>query len=159
MSRILVAYFSAEGNTRKVAAAFSKITGGELFEIKPVEPYTKADINWMNPLSRCNKEKIGKKDVPVVGRVEGFESFDTVFLGFPIWYYGAPNIVNTFVKDYDWSGKKIVLFATSGSSDMNKTAEKLEHYLNGDHKIVAQKLVRPSDTSDDLKAFVADALK
>ncbi|MBQ7071280.1 MAG: NAD(P)H-dependent oxidoreductase [Ruminococcus sp.] len=159
MSKILVAFFSAEGNTRKVAAAFSKITGGELFEIKPVEPYSKADINWLNPVSRCNKEKIGKKDVPVEGKVEDFESFDTVFLGFPIWYYGAPNVVNTFVKDYDWSGKKIVLFATSGSSNLNKTAEKLEPYLKGDYEIVAQKLVKPADTSADLKAFAAEALK
>ena len=93
MSKTIVCYFSAEGSTAKVAAALSKITGAELFEIKPVTPYTKADINWKNPLSRCNKEKIGKKDVPIEGKVESFDEYDTIYLGFPIWYYGAPNII------------------------------------------------------------------
>ena len=155
MSKTLICYFSAEGSTAKVAAALSKITGAELFEIKPVTPYTKADINWKNPLSRCNKEKIGKKDVPIEGKVDNFETYDTVYLGFPIWYYGAPNIINTFVKELDWSGKKIVLFATSGGSDLNKTADKLAPYLKGEYSIIAQKLIKPSDKSADLKEWVA----
>jgi flavodoxin len=155
MSKTIVCYFSAEGSTAKVASALSKITGAELFEIKPVTPYTKADINWKNPLSRCNKEKIGKKDVPIEGKVDSFDEYDTIYLGFPIWYYGAPNIINTFVKDYDWTGKKIVLFATSGGSDLKKTAEKLAPYLKGEYTIISQKLVKPSDTSADLKEWVA----
>ncbi len=158
MGRKIIAYFSAEGSTEKVAKALAKITGADIFSIVPTLPYTASDINWKNPLARCNKEKIGKKDVPVEGRIDGFEDYDTVFLGFPIWYYGAPNVVNTFVKGYDWSGKKIVLFATSGGSDMGKTAQKLEPYLSGDYKIAAQKLIRPSDKADDLKKWVSEII-
>lgn len=158
MGRKIIAYFSAEGSTEKVAKALAKITGADIFSIVPTVPYTASDINWKNPLARCNKEKIGKKDVPVEGRIDGFEDYDTVFLGFPIWYYGAPNVVNTFVKGYDWSGKKIVLFATSGGSDMGKTAQKLEPYLKGDYKIAAQKLIRPSDKADDLKKWVSEII-
>ena len=155
MSKILVTYFSAEGHTAKVAEAIAKISGGEVFEIKPEVPYTASDINWKNPLSRCNKEKIGKKDVSIVGKVDDFDSYDIVYIGFPIWYYGAPNIINTFVKDYDWTGKKIVLFATSGGSDLKKTAEKLTPYLKGEYAIISQKLVKPSDKSADLKDWIS----
>ena len=116
MSKILVACFSAGGNTARLGRAIAKAAEADIFEIKPETPYTEPDINWKNPLARCNKEKIGKKDVPYVGEVENFDSYDTVFIGFPIWYYGAPNIISTFVKAYDWEGKKIALFATSGGS-------------------------------------------
>lgn len=142
--KTLIAYFSVGGRTRKVAAAISKAVKGEAFEIVPEEPYTPADIKWMNPLARCNKEKMGKKDVPVVGRVEDFESYDTVYIGFPIWYYGAPNVVNTFCKSYDWTGKKVYVFATSGGSDIGKTAEKLQPYVNG-AEIVDAKVITGKD--------------
>ncbi len=155
MSKTLVAYFSAEGHTAKVGEAVAKIAGADVFEIKPEVPYTASDINWKNPLSRCNKEKIGKKDVPITGKVENFDEYDVIYIGFPIWYYGAPNIINTFVKDYDWTGKKIVLFATSGGSDLKKTAEKLAPYLRGEYAIISQKLVKPSDKSEDLKQWIA----
>ena len=85
----------------------------------------------MNPLARCNREKLGKKDVPVTGTIEQWEEYDTVYLGFPIWYYGAPNVVNTFCKGYDWNGKTLRIFATSGSSGIGKTAEKLAPYVTG----------------------------
>ena len=134
--KVLVAYFSASGTTAAVAEAIAKETGAELFEIKPEKPYTDADLKWTNPLARCNREKIGKKDVPVSGRVEGFENYDLVFLGFPIWYYGAPNVIQTFCKGYDWTGKKLALFATSGGSGSGKTAEKLMPYLPGAPEIV-----------------------
>lgn len=129
--KTLVAYFSAEGTTAAAAKKFAEDNGFDLFEIVPVQPYSKADIKWMNPLARCNKEKIGKKDVPVKGKVSDFDKYERVFLGFPIWYYAAPNVVNTFCKDYDWSGKKVIAFATSGGSPIGKTAEKLKPYLNG----------------------------
>ena len=130
--KTLIAYFSAEaGKTRKIAEELSESLKADLFEIKPVEPYSPSDLKWMNPIARCNREKIGKKDVPVEGKVDNWEEYDTVYLGFPIWYYGAPNIVNTFCKGYDWSGKDIRIFATSGSSGIGKTAEKLEPYVTG----------------------------
>ncbi len=118
MGRKLVTCFSAEGNTKKVAKRLAGAIGADFFEIVPEEPYTAADINWMNPLARCNREQRGKKDVPVAGKIEGFEQYDMVFIGFPIWYWEAPLIIKTFAAGYDWSGKKIALFATSGGSGM-----------------------------------------
>ena len=127
----LVTYFSAGGTTKRLAEAFAKEIGAELFEIVPEQPYTAADIKWTNPLSRCNKEKIGRKDVPVKGSVSDFDKYEIVYIGFPIWYGCAPNVVNTFCKGYDWKGKKVYAFATSGGSGIGKTAEKLKPYLNG----------------------------
>ena len=128
----IVIYFSAEaGKTRAIAEELSKKLGADIFEIKPEQPYSAADLKWMNPLARCNKEKLGKKDVPVAGKIENWNECDTVYLGFPIWYYAAPNVVNTFCKCYDWNGKTLHIFATSGSSGIGKTAEKLEPYVKG----------------------------
>lgn len=129
--KTLVAYFSAEGNTAKVAKAYAAKVGADLFEIVPEKPYTAADINWKNPLSRCNKEFFGKKDVPVPGKIDGFESYEQVLIGFPIWYGCAPNVVNTFCAQYDWTGKHVLAFATSGGSPIGKTAEKLQPYMQG----------------------------
>lgn len=150
--KVLVAYFSAEGTTAKVAKAVAKHMEADIFEIKPVEPYTKSDIMWMNPVARCNKEKIGKKDVPVQGVVENFSEYDAVLLGFPIWYMGAPNVVNTFCKGYDWTGKKIALFATSGGSGIGKSAEKLAPYVKG-AEFVSERLIK---TPDDLKDWLRE---
>jgi flavodoxin len=127
----LVTFFSAEGTTRKVAEEFAKNIGADVFEIVPKEPYTKADINYLNPLSRCNKEQIGKKDVPVEGQVQEFGKYDTVYVGFPIWYAAAPRVVYSFCKGYNWEGKKVYAFATSGGSGIGKTAEKLKEYVKG----------------------------
>ena len=130
--KALVVYFSAEaGRTAKVAKDLAEKLGADLFEIKPEKVYSAADLNWRNPLARCNKEFFGKKDVPVVGSVDGFDGYDTVYIGFPIWYGCAPNVVNTFCKGYDWSGKTIHVFATSGGSGIGKTAEKLQPYVKG----------------------------
>ena len=127
----LVIYFSAEGNTAAVAKDLATELSADIFEIVPEDPYTKADIRWVNPLARCNREKFGKKDVPSVGSVENFADYDTVHIGFPIWYGCAPNVVSTFCKAYDWTGKKIYVFATSGGSGIGKTAEKLAPYVRG----------------------------
>ena len=139
--KTLVAYFSAQGTTAALAKELSDRLGADLFEIRPVDPYTAADIRWTNPLARCNREKIGKKEVPVADVVADWEAYDRVFLGFPIWYYGAPNVVNTFAKGYDWTDKQVVLFATSGGSGIGKTAEKLQPCLKGGH-IAAAGVVR-----------------
>ena len=130
--KALVAYFSAEsGRTANVAKSLAAAIGADLFEIKPEKPYTSSDLNYMNPLARCNREHITKKQVPVSGKVENFAEYDTVLIGFPIWYGCAPNVVNTFCKEYDFTGKKVAAFATSGGSDIGKTAEKLKPYVSG----------------------------
>ena len=133
----LVAYFSAKGRTAGIAREFAKAIDADLFEIRPETPYTEADIKWVNPMARCNKEKFGKKDVPVSGQVEDFEQYDTVYIGFPIWYGCAPNVVNTFCKGYDWTGKKVFAFATSDGSGIGKTADKLRPYVEGADEVDA----------------------
>lgn len=153
MSKKLVAYFSASGVTAKLAKKLAETIDADLFEIKPVEPYSEADQNWKNPLARCNKEKIGKKDVPVSGIVKNMDEYDTVYLGFPIWYWAAPNVVNTFIKQYDFSHKKVVLFATSGGSDMGKTAEKLQPFLGSEAEIVDAKVMNENPSLEALKAW------
>ena len=142
--KTLIAYFSAEGTTAHVAGEAAELLGADLFEIKPEVPYSAADINWKNPLARCNREKFGGKDVPVTGKIEGFDDYDTILIGFPIWYGGAPNVVNTFCKGYNWYGKKIAAFATSGGSGIGKTAEKLMPYLSGG-TLVGAKLVHNAE--------------
>ena len=129
--KALITYFSVEGTTKSVAETAAKELGVDVYEIQPLHPYTAADIRYTNPLARCNKEKFGKKDVPVSGKVKNFEEYDTVFIGFPIWYGAAPNVVNTFCKEYDWTGKKVYAFATSGGSGIGKTAERLQTCVKG----------------------------
>ena len=134
----LVTFFSAEGTTAKVAKEFAEKIGADLFEIVPVEPYTEADIKWTNPIARCNREQMAGKDVPVAGKIENFEQYDTVYIGFPIWYGQAPRVVYTFCKGYDFTGKNVKAFATSGGSGIGKTAEKLTPYVNGAASVTAQ---------------------
>ena len=141
----LVTYFSAEGTTAKVAKEYAEKIGADIFEIVPQERYTKADINWVNPVSRCNREQMGHKDVPVEGRIADFEKYDTVYIGFPIWYGQAPRVVYTFVEGYDWSGKTVHAFATSGGSKIGKTAEKLEPSLKGAAYVDAKLVFKASD--------------
>jgi flavodoxin len=147
--KTLVVYFSAEGTTAALAEKFAKEIIADTFEIRPQKLYTKSDLNWKNPMSRCNKEKFGKKDVPVEGTVENFEAYDEVLIGFPIWYGCAPNVVNTFCKAYDWTGKKVAAFATSGGSGIGKTREKLQPYVNGAEVLDAVRVAN----IDELKAW------
>lgn len=147
MSKTLVAYFSAQGKTAKVAGELAEHLGADLFEIKPLHPYTDADLRYTNPLARCNKEKFGKKDVPVAGKVNNFADYDEVFIGFPIWYGCAPNVVNTFCQEYNWAGKRVYAFATSGGSGIGKTAEKLKPYVKGAISVRADLV----NSADDLK--------
>lgn len=105
----LVTYFSASGVTAEVAKGIADKIGADIFEIKPEVPYSDADLKWMNPMARCNREKFGKKDVPVAETVNNMNDYDIVYVGFPIWYAGAPNVVNTFLNGCDLSGKKLVI--------------------------------------------------
>ena len=151
--KALVAYFSAEsGRTANVAKSLAAAIGADLFEIKPEKPYTSSDLNYMNPLARCNREHIAKKQVPVSGKVENFAEYDTVLIGFPIWYGCAPNVVNTFCKEYDFTGKKVAAFATSGGSGIGKTAEKLKPYVSG-ADVIDAKLMNAVD-KDTMKRWV-----
>ena len=158
MSKALVVYFSTGGVTGRLAKDLAEGTGADLFEIVPEKPYTAADIKWTNPLSRCNREKFGKKDVPVAGKVEDMSQYDTVFVGFPIWYGGAPNIVQTFLKEYDFTGKKIAIFATSGGTGIGRTAEKLQPFLGEGAQIVASERFNANAGADLLKAWAKRAL-
>ena len=151
--KALVAYFSAEsGRTANAAKSLAAAIGADLFEIKPEKPYTSSDLNYMNPLARCNREHITKKQVPVSGKVENFVEYDTVLIRFPIWYGCAPNVVNTFCKEYDFTGKKVAAFATSGGSGIGKTAEKLKPYVSG-ADVIDAKLMNGVD-EDTLKRWV-----
>lgn len=127
MSNTLVAYFSATGTTMDVAKRLARATDGDLFAIVPADPYTSADLNWRDKQSRSTLEASDPSCRPTItSRVEHIEDYDTIFLGFPIWWYVAPAIINTFLESYDLPGKTIVLFATSGGSGMGKTASVLK---------------------------------
>lgn len=151
--KTLVAYFSASNTTGILAKKLAEAVGADLFEIKPTIPYSEKDLNWKNPFARCNKEKIGKKDVPITDKIEHFEEIDFFYIGFPIWYYGAPNIIESFLKKYDFSGKKIALFATSGGSNMGKTAEKLKPFLSDTAHLLAAKVFPASTNAEALKSW------
>lgn len=126
MSKKLVAYFSASGTTAKVAETLAEATGADIFEIQPEIPYTKADLNWQDKLSRNSIEMQNPASRPAIAvKRDNMADYDTIFVGFPIWWYVAPTIINTFLESYDLTGKTIIPFATSGSSGIGKTNEKL----------------------------------
>ena len=126
MSRKLVAYFSASGVTAKVAETLAEAIGADIFEIEPKVPYTKADLDWTNRQSRSSIEMNDPASRPAIAGVrDNMADYDTLFVGFPIWWYVAPTIINTFLESYDLTCKTIIPFATSGGSGMGKTNEKL----------------------------------
>ena len=126
MSRKLVAYFSASGVTAKVAETLAEAIGADIFEIEPKVPYTKADLDWTNRQSRSSIEMNDPASRPAIAGVrDNMADYDTLFVGFPIWWYVAPTIINTFLESYDLTGKTIIPFATSGGSGIGKTNEKL----------------------------------
>lgn len=125
-TKTLVAYFSAQGHTKVVAEKIASVTGGDLFEITPVHIYTQEDLDGWNESARGTLESKDRSTRPEVkNRVENFEKYDTVYLGFPIWWFTAPTIVNTFLEQYDTSGKTIIPFATSGGSEYGETEKNL----------------------------------
>ena len=126
MGKKLVAYFSASGTTRKIAEMIAQAAEADLYEITPKQPYSKADLNWMDKKSRSSVEMSDKKFRPEITDTDAqIDGYDEVILGFPIWWYVAPTIINTFLESYDFSGKKIVLFATSGGSGFGNTGKEL----------------------------------
>lgn len=155
MSKKLVAYFSASGTTAAVAKTLSEAAGADLYEIKPQTPYTRADLNWQDKKSRSSVEMNDKSfRPPLADRDAHIEDYDTIFLGFPIWWYTAPTIVNTFLESYDFTGKTIILFATSGGSGFGKTAADLKNSARG-AVIRDGKLLNGRQTRESLAAWVS----
>jgi len=156
MSKKLVAYFSAEGNTARIAEAVAAAAGADLFEIKPVTPYTKEDLNWMDEKSRSSVEMKDKSfRPPVAEKVADMGQYDVIYLGFPIWWYVAPTIVNTFLEAYDLSGKTVVPFATSGSSDMGGTNDALAPSCPG-ARLLPGKVLKRGGKAADIPAWVKE---
>lgn len=150
MSRKLVAYFSASGVTAKVAEKLSEAIGADLYAIEPEVPYTKADLDWMDKKSRSTIEMNNPASRPAIaGKRDNMNDYDTVFVGFPIWWYVAPTIINTFLESYDLTGKTIIPFTTSGGSDMGKTNEKLLPSCKG-AKLLNGKVFKASVSGADL---------
>lgn len=155
MSKILVAYFSAGGVTAKLAKTVAKAVGGDLYEIVPAQQYTAADLDWTDRNSRSTKEMRDKASRPAIaGRVENMAEYDTIYIGFPIWCYVAPAIVNTFLEGYDLSGKTIVPFATSGGSGMGKTNAALAPSCKG-AVLKEGKRFSASASEAEIKSWVA----
>ena len=154
MSKKLVAYFSASGVTAKVADMLADAVGADIHEIQPKVPYTKADLNWMDKKSRSSIEMADKKIRPEIAESNvRIEEYDVVFLGFPIWWYVTPTIINTFLEKYDFSGKKIVLFATSGGSKFGKTVEELKVSVADNVEIIEGKLLNGRQSIASIKEW------
>lgn len=152
--KTLVAYFSASGQTAKLAKTLAGVTGGDLFEIAPETAYTAADLDWMDKKSRSTIEMKDPKSRPAIaGKVADMAQYDTVFVGFPIWWYQAPRIIETFLESYDFSGKTVIPFATSGGSGMGKTNEKLAPSCPG-AKLLHGKVFNSYSSKADLSAWI-----
>ena len=154
MSKTLVAYFSASGVTAKLAKTIANTVGGDLYEIIPEVPYTQADLDWMDKTSRSSVEMKDATSRPTISnKIDNMADYDTIFVGFPIWWYVAPTIINTFLESYDLSGKTIIPFATSGSSSMGQTNAKLQPSCPNS-KLVEGKVLRGSSSKEDVKTWV-----
>ena len=153
MSKKLVAYFSASGVTAKVAETLAEAIGADIFEIEPKVPYTEADLNWMDKKARSTIEMNDPVSRPEIAiKRDNMTDYDTIFVGFPIWWYVAPTIINTFLESYDFSGKTVVLFATSGGSGMGETLKKLAPSCPN-AKLIEGKVFRRSTGREQLAAW------
>ena len=158
MSRKLVAYFSATGTTAKLAETLAEAVGADIFEIVPKVPYTAADLNWQDKTARSTIEMQNPASRPAIAaKRENMADYDTIFVGFPIWWYVAPTIINTFLEQYDFSGKTVVLFATSGGSSFGEAVQHLQPSAPG-AKIVEGRLLNGRPGKEKLEAWV-DSLK
>ncbi len=152
--KTLVAYFSASGTTAKAAKALANAAGSDLYEIKPAIPYTSADLNWMDKHSRSSVEMNDKHSRPALADTAApVAEHDVIFLGFPIWWYTAPTIVNTFLENYDFTGKTIVLFATSGGSGLGRSAAGLRPSAPG-AKIVDGRVLNGRLSEEALMSWI-----
>lgn len=155
MSMNLIAYFSASGTTERVAQRMAQASGADLYEITPAQPYTSADLNWMDKTSRSSVEMNDPSSRPAIADTDAdIAGHDTIFVGFPIWWYIAPTIINTFLEAYDFAGKKIVLFATSGGSGFGRAVQGLEGSVDASTQIVEGAILNENPSDAALAAFV-----
>ena len=155
MSRKLVAYFSASGVTAKAAKALAGAAGADLYEITPAVPYTREDLDWTNRKSRSSLEMNDPSARPQIGGdAADLADIDVIFLGFPIWWYREPSIIDTFLEQYDFSGKTIVLFATSGGSGFGGTAGRIRGLVSPDAEVIEGRLLNGRQTEKSLAAWV-----
>lgn len=153
MKNALIAYFSASGSTAKLAKTFADVTGGTLYEIKPASPYTSADLNWNDRNSRSSLEMNDKTARPsILEPVVNMAQYDTIFVGFPIWWYEAPRIIQTFLESYDLSGKIVIPFATSGGSGIGNTASILQKSCQA--KVLSGKRMSPFASIDEVSSWI-----
>ncbi len=156
MGNVLVAYFSASGVTSGVAKKLADAAGADLYEIAPEQVYTKADLNWMDKESRSSVEMNDRSARPAIAtKVENMDQYDTVFVGFPVWWYREPSIIDTFMEAYDFSGKKVVPFCTSGSSGIGDTYKNLQELAPGATVVEGKRLAKGVSESD-LSAWVKE---
>ncbi len=152
--KMLVAYFSASGVTAKAAWKLAEAADADLYEIRPETPYSKEDLDWMDKKSRSSVEMNDPASRPgIVGKMEDMDQYEVVFVGFPIWWYVAPTIINTFLESYDFSGKTIVPFATSGGSGMGDTNERLAPSCPG-AVLLEGKMLNGALSQTELRAWV-----
>jgi len=158
VSKVLVAYFSAGGVTAKMAKKLADTIGADLFEITPEEPYTKADLNWMDKKSRSSVEMNDRNCRPAIrSRVESMAQYDVVFVGFPVWWYREPSIIDTFMEAYDFSGKTIIPFATSGMSGIGDSGKNMQDLAKG-AKVLPGMRFKNSVSSGELKTWAEEWL-
>ena len=157
--KVLVAYFSATGTTKKVAENLAKATNADIYEIKPLTAYTSEDLNWRNEKSRSSIEMKDKNSRPAITEDNlSVKDYDTIFLGFPIWWGTAPRIVNTFLEKYDFSNKKIIVFATSGSSGIGNTDEDLKPSVSNSATIIKGKTLNGNPSVEELQTWAKNFL-
>ena len=153
MKKILIAYFSASGVTKRVAEKMAQATDGDLFEIAPTQPYTSADLNWRDKHSRSTLEMEDRSCRPPMATKPNVSGYDVILVGFPVWWYREPSIVDTFMESADFSGKIVVPFCTSGGSGIGDSAENLQALAPG-ATVLDGKRFSPSASTDELKAWV-----
>lgn len=153
MSKTLVAYFSASGTTAKVAKKMAEAIGADLFEIKPETPYSGADLNWQNKNSRSSVEMNDRSSRPAIAvKAADMPQYDVVFVGFPVWWYREPSIIDTFMESYDFAGKTVIPFATSGGSGLGDSAVNMQKLAKG-AKVVNGKRFSGNASAAELKAW------
>ena len=156
MGKVLVAFFSASGVTAGVSKKLAGAIGADLYEIVPEQAYTNADLNWMDKKSRSSVEMNDRNSRPAIGsKVGNMEQYSTVFVGFPIWWYREPSIIDTFLEAYDFAGKTIVPFATSGGSGMGDSSNIMQS-LAQDAKVVEGKRFSRSASENELKKWAEE---
>lgn len=151
----LVTYFSCTGVTKRVAEKLAKATNSDLFEIEPQQPYTDADLDWTDKNSRSTVEMKNHSSRPEIkNKLENIEQYDVVYIGFPIWWYVAPTIINTFLEQYDFSNKTIVVFCTSGGSGFGKTIPELKPSCSSTTKFIEGKRFSENVSEQELQNWV-----